>query len=460
MKSIEETIAVLRGSTEKDEQKEACRFLMESEDPQATEALQYILLNEDSTVVEVVAEALSKSGDGEIWELFASMLDREDLWGFRHKAAAEALGYLEESRALDTLLKALSSTRWNIAKEAIIEAIGRLGNEKARAALEQCLKDDAYNVRCAAAIALGSVGGEESRIRLAGLLEEEDRWGALHLAAAGALVRIDGEAAISALSRLLLNEHLPGRLQDGLLEALLSLGASSVAALLSAMPFLSGVKLEAIVRTLEELEEADLAKTIVRLFQADEAAVASLERIGRQGDVRAMSVLSQKMDRLPDAVAGAENYVKGILRDGLERLGEAVWPGRERYVCRKDLARFEVRRGNEVDILVCRICGESVHALQFERIVAVLDHERKAPVVLDAERMFVSWFAFDSLFDFDEVEIVHATDEEVIRLCMLVGNSTDKYRRNELANIPCRVRPECDLIENTWRVLRKTFELG
>jgi hypothetical protein len=61
------------------------------------------------------------------------------------------------------------------------------------------------------------------------------------------------------------------------------------------------------------------------------------------------------------------------------------------------------------------------------------------------------------LFDFDRVEIIQATDEEVERFAMQVGNDTDPVRQPRYAQMHCLIAPDCRLSENSLRILRNFF---
>ena len=69
----------------------------------------------------------------------------------------------------------------------------------------------------------------------------------------------------------------------------------------------------------------------------------------------------------------------------------------------------------------------------------------------------VNWLSRRALFDFDEVEIIQATDEEVERFAVQVGNDTDPLRRSRYKWMRCVVRPPCRLSENTLRILGSIF---
>jgi RNase P subunit RPR2 len=104
----------------------------------------------------------------------------------------------------------------------------------------------------------------------------------------------------------------------------------------------------------------------------------------------------------------------------------------------------------------CRVCGQS---RQFEegRMIAVLDSHLPTLRAQQDGVWRVNWLARRDLFDFDEVEIVQATDEDVERFAVQVGNDTDPARQSRYKEMHCRVSPECRLSENTRRILARMF---
>jgi hypothetical protein len=130
----------------------------------------------------------------------------------------------------------------------------------------------------------------------------------------------------------------------------------------------------------------------------------------------------------------------------------------------------------------CRICGQSREFLYCPQgVVAVLDSgwtEAQPRQGGFLQRVFnglasdspqlkaqaqdngllrVNWLARRELFDFDGVEIIRATDEDVERFAVQVGNDTDPVRDARYPHMQCLIVPECRLSENTLRVLRHTF---
>ena len=69
----------------------------------------------------------------------------------------------------------------------------------------------------------------------------------------------------------------------------------------------------------------------------------------------------------------------------------------------------------------------------------------------------VNWLEHRHLFDFDEVQIVQATDEDVERFAVQVGNDTDPTRKPRYPKMRCVILPECKLSENTMRILERMF---
>jgi hypothetical protein len=107
----------------------------------------------------------------------------------------------------------------------------------------------------------------------------------------------------------------------------------------------------------------------------------------------------------------------------------------------------------------CRQCSRSRDLVEWPgEVVAVLDREWTRDQAEDGPTLRVNWLKRGGLFDFDSIEIVRATEEEVERFALAVGNDTDELRRSRYPQIRCAVSPDCRLAENTLRVLRSQFE--
>jgi hypothetical protein len=108
----------------------------------------------------------------------------------------------------------------------------------------------------------------------------------------------------------------------------------------------------------------------------------------------------------------------------------------------------------------CRACGQSRDFLTVtEPITAVLDQMMSTATARHEGSWRVNWLNRRTLFDFDTVEIIQATDEEVEHFVVQVSNDTDPIREVRNRQIPCTISPTCRLSENTLRILRRTFKL-
>jgi hypothetical protein len=104
----------------------------------------------------------------------------------------------------------------------------------------------------------------------------------------------------------------------------------------------------------------------------------------------------------------------------------------------------------------CSSCGQS-REFWDGSIVAALDEEMEAKTGFDKEVMYVNWLARREIFDFDRVEIIQATDEDVERFAVQMGNDTDEERQARYEQMHCLISSGCQLSENTLRILESMF---
>jgi len=131
--------------------------------------------------------------------------------------------------------------------------------------------------------------------------------------------------------------------------------------------------------------------------------------------------------------------------------------------CPHCLAHYDQRWVNQpplkrVNYFGCRKCGQSRHSFEFEgKMVVVLDDETSIEQSQQDGELRVNWQQRRSLFDFDEIEIIRATDEDVERFAMQVGNDTDKVQKSRYGEMRCVVLANSQLSENSMRVLKRVF---
>lgn len=104
----------------------------------------------------------------------------------------------------------------------------------------------------------------------------------------------------------------------------------------------------------------------------------------------------------------------------------------------------------------CRSCGQS-RAFFYGNVAATLDNQMPAEQSRQKRNLRINWLAHRAPFDFDAVEIIHASDEDVERFAVQVGNDTDPLRKARYPQMRCLVAPKSGLSENTIRILKKTF---
>lgn len=141
-----------------------------------------------------------------------------------------------------------------------------------------------------------------------------------------------------------------------------------------------------------------------------------------------------------------------------QRLGRQA----RRLYCPRCLTHFEAQTirlswWQSVVFYGCRTCGQSRETLRGEHLVALLDQEIALETYNQNGDLHVNWLERRHIFDFDQVQILHATDEAVERFAVQVGNDTDSLRTPRYATMQCVVSPECHLSENTMRILERMF---
>ena len=136
-----------------------------------------------------------------------------------------------------------------------------------------------------------------------------------------------------------------------------------------------------------------------------------------------------------------------------------------RLLCPKCLVRCHAHQlrlsgRNSVTFYGCRSCRQSREFMDWPgEVVAVLDMNMKEEQVKDGNALRVNWLARGELFDFDRIEIINAGDKDVERFAIQVSNDLDGFRTPRYSEMPCLVSSECQLEENTVRVLKHMFAL-
>lgn len=122
------------------------------------------------------------------------------------------------------------------------------------------------------------------------------------------------------------------------------------------------------------------------------------------------------------------------------------------------LHRLQVSSWESFTYYGCFTCHQSRDFMTvLGEVVAVLDADMTDPWEKQDDSIRINWLTRRTLFDFDRVEIIQATDEDVERFAVQVGNDTDTFRQPRYKQMRCIVAPDCQLSENTWRILQRFF---
>lgn len=150
-----------------------------------------------------------------------------------------------------------------------------------------------------------------------------------------------------------------------------------------------------------------------------------------------------------------------LLLDMGQEPGVEAPPNLNSVICQDCLAPYESTSSSllPVDpnaVAACPVCGKRQG--YFAGIVeAVLDQNMGDAQIIQGVTLRVNWLKRRTIFDFDRVSIAVASDEEVERFAVQVGNDTDSTRQARYKVMACLVSPGCALSENTRRILGRTF---
>ena len=149
--------------------------------------------------------------------------------------------------------------------------------------------------------------------------------------------------------------------------------------------------------------------------------------------------------------------MRGIALKTTSHLGQQF----DRLFCPHCLARFvthtcRLSAMSSIQYVGCRLCRQS-RTHWSGQVIAVLDQRNSEPHRFKDGAIHINWLTHRTLFDFDAVEIIRASDEAVERFAVQVGNDTDPFRRSRYQGMTCKIRQSAGLSANSIRILRQTF---
>lgn len=149
--------------------------------------------------------------------------------------------------------------------------------------------------------------------------------------------------------------------------------------------------------------------------------------------------------------------MQGIALKTTAHLGQQV----DQLLCPHCLARFTTHTRrlsamSSIQYVGCRLCRQS-RTHWSGQVIAILDERDPEPHRFKEGAIDINWLTHRTLFDFDAVEIIRASDEAVERFAVQVGNDTDPFRRSRYQGMVCKIRRSAGLSANSIRILRQTF---
>ena len=221
------------------------------------------LKNRDPKIQYDAAEALGDLGDSRAVEPLVTALKNDEFSGVRWKAA-EALSKLG-SPAVPALIGALRHEDDDVRWKAAI-ALGEIGDPQAVEPLILLLCDEDRFVKSHAALALGSIGEPAVNPLLRALREGDGnlRWGA-----AIALGKIRDPRAVEPLIRALADKYENVRAESA--SSLGAIGKPALGPLLRFLKFSEGPERLEVVMALGELHDTDAIQPLIQMLEsADE----------------------------------------------------------------------------------------------------------------------------------------------------------------------------------------------
>jgi hypothetical protein len=187
----------------------------------------------------------------------------------------------------------------------------------------------------------------------------------------------------------------------------------------------------------------DIADGYSLAMSVEGKALPYLQKMVKEEDYPLQPIILQLMDDIFQKVTARLNETNTCL------------------VCQSCLTRYEIHKdGGWTEAFKyygCRICHSSQNSYEVQKIVALLDSRESEAVQQQDSTLWVNWLVERDLFDFDEVGIIKATDEDAERFAVQIGNDTDLVRRPTYQDMRCIISPDCELSENSERILRRTF---
>ncbi len=113
---------------------------------------------------------------------------------------------------------------------------------------------------------------------------------------------------------------------------------------------------------------------------------------------------------------------------------------------------------DNITIYGCKPCDNNRELLKrLEQVVLVLDSALKEKYTLTEVQLRVNWHHYESLTEFDRLEVIDTNDYEVERWLTQLLNQSTPPQRAAYKQVTYTVHPTCTLSENTHCLLQEYF---
>ena len=131
---------------------------------------------------------------------------------------------------------------------------------------------------------------------------------------------------------------------------------------------------------------------------------------------------------------------------------------KEKGICSDCYIKSSDFKIDDFKLYGCRNCARCSDFKSIKgKIINIIDNNIKEKVLYDGNDIKVNWFKHKQLFDFDEVMIVDAKDEDIEKFAVMVSNDVDEIRRKKYKDVTCKISKTCDVSDNTKRILENIF---
>ena len=333
--------------------------------------------------------------------------------------------FREKKERFEKLLEGLRSTSADTRKNAC-KALAQMavaGESFVVGPLIRLLGSSDYLVRYNAAAALGKIGDKRAVKPLITKLKDEKRW-----------VRLAASEALGLLGDPRANEHLLERLHDSFDKAR-----------------------EAAFRSLCQLGDGRIASAI------KEENVNSYIRIAKTGDPRPIELMLDYYQKSHDLDKQGMQILKKSLMDVYNYYNKRT----SKILCKEHYHRFaslnhphiKLSLTKKLPYFACRKCGRTLYAVNgINKVAVVLDEDYSVEVEMDSTSCRVNYFVYKDMFDFNEVEIIKASEKAIEQFCYLIHQDDDPFRKGGYKKMTCMVHKSANVSGNSMAILKNLFK--